>query len=249
MIDSFRYRPLALMVLATLFLGGFSSVLAQGQNSRQKKVLVLYLMRRDGPSTEVLEGIFQKALREGLDGQLDYYAEYVDLARFAGSNYQSTFRDFLKRKYLDTDFDVIIANGDLRNFLARYRADLFPNTPVVFSLSEDGFDKTRNPSNFTGVVRETDLRATLEIILKLQPGVRRVFVVTGASPVADGWHEARARRQFKEYEDRFTFTWLSGLPMDKLKERISNLPPDSVVYFITMVEDGAGTRFAETAGL
>jgi hypothetical protein len=36
---------------------------------------------------------------------------------------------------------------------------------------------------------------------------------------------------------------LSGLPIQELKRRISDLTPDSVVYFVIMAEDGAGDRF------
>jgi PAS domain S-box-containing protein len=242
-------RRLVTLVLATLLSAGPSLISAQVNNGTQKKVLVFYLMRRGETSTLASERIYQQALTDGLGGELDYYGEYVDLARFGGSDYQSAFRDFLKRKYNGTNFDLIIANGDLRNFLARYGAEVFPNTPVVFSISNDAFDNTATPPNFTGIVYETDLRGTLDVIHRLQPAVKNVFVITGASQAVDKWHEARARKQFKEYGGQFEFAYLSGLPIDELKRRISNLTPDSVVYFVIMAEDGAGNRFSPTNAL
>jgi signal transduction histidine kinase len=238
-----------LCVLALLLADGPEPVCAQVVDGAQKKVLVLYLMRRDGTSAPVAEPIYQQTLTEGLGGQLDYYGEYVDLPRFGTGDYQNALRNFLKEKYKGIKFDVIIAVADLRNFLARYGAEIFPDTPVVFSISDDAVYNTPTPPNFTGIVRETDLRGTLDLILRLQPGVKQVFVITGASQAVDKYHEARARRQFSEYGGRLSFTYLSGLPIDRLKWRISNLAPDSVVYFVMMVEDGEGRRFALTQGL
>jgi len=235
-----------LVVIAALLSLGPSSLLAQ--HGAQKKVLVLHLMRRNDTSTAVNERTYQKVLMDGLAGQLDYYSEYVDLARFGGNDYQSALRDFLKEKYKRTTFDLIISTtGDLKDFLVRYGPELFPKIPVVFSRSDEANEAL--PSNFTGVVYETDLRGTLDIVRRLQPAARNVFVITGASEAVDKWHEARARKQFQDYDGGFEFTFLSGLPLDELKRRIANLSQDSVVYFLMMTEDGAGNRFGTTDAL
>src|SRR5215510_13890515 len=127
---------LALLALATLLSAGLSPTRAQVNSGAQKKVLVLHLMRRNDTSTLANERTYQRVLADGLGGRLDYYSEYVDLARFGEDDYQSTLRDFLQQKYKRTDFDLIIATtDDLRNFLVGYGAELFPNTPIVFSSS------------------------------------------------------------------------------------------------------------------
>lgn len=243
----FLSRRFVLPILATL-LSQFPSS-AQVGNGTQKKVLVFHLMRRDDASSMTSDRIYRSALADALPGQLDYYSEYVDLARFGGENYQIAFRDFLKEKYKGTGFDLIIGVADLRNFLARYGAEVFPNAPVVFSMSDDTFDQTASPPNFAGIVYETDLRGTLNVIHGLQPDVKRVFVITGASQAVDKWHEARARRQFRDYTGDLDLTYWSGLPIEELKRRISGLMPDCVVYFVMMSEDGAGRRFATTDSL
>src|SRR6185436_11599881 len=107
-------RRLLLLVFPVLSFVWFSPVHAQVKDGAQKKVLVFYLMRKGATATDTAEEIYQKKLNEGLAGELDYYAEYVDLARFSGGDYQVAFRDFLKQKYRDTHFDLIIANADLR---------------------------------------------------------------------------------------------------------------------------------------
>jgi PAS domain S-box-containing protein len=250
MVDSKHSRGrLTLLALAALLSAGLSPTSAQVNNGPQKRVLVLHLMRRNDTSTLANERTYQKVLTDGLAGRLDYYSEYVDLARFGGEDYQGALRDFLKQKYKGTDFDLVIATtDDLRNFLARYGAELFPDTPVVFASTNSTFDKA-SPLIFTGITYETDLRGTLDIIRGLQPAVKRVFVITGASQAVDRWHEARARKQFEGYDDKLEITYWSALPLDELKHRVSFLTPDSVVYFVMMTEDGAGERFGTTDAL
>jgi PAS domain S-box-containing protein len=249
---SLRFLPV-LAIWVTLLSPDFSALHAQIGNEAQKKVLVFHLMRRDDAAVLANDRVYQKVLTDGLAGQIDYYSEHVDLARFGVTDYRRALRDFLKQKYKGTSFDLIIATtADMKDFLARYGAELFPHTPVVFSLgtdTTDRFDDLNVPPNFTGIVYGTDRRGTLDIIHRLQPAVRHVFVVSGASESVDKWHQARAQRQFKEDRNGFDLTYLSGLPMDDLKRRVSHLPRDSVVYFLIMAEDGAGQRFSTVDAL
>src|SRR5215468_10174822 len=135
------FRRSALLVLAALLSAALFPLHAQVNSVAQKKVLVLHLMRRNDTSTLANERTYQRVLTDGLAGRLDYYSEYVDLARFGADDYQSALRDFLKQKYKGTDFNLILAaTGDLRNFLTRYGAELFPKTPVVFSAGDDPND-------------------------------------------------------------------------------------------------------------
>jgi len=237
------------MLGAVALLASLSSVHAETNSNVQKKVLVFNLLRSDDAAMRSREQVYQKVLSEGMGGQLDYYSEHVDLARFGVKDYQKALHDFLKQKYKGTNLDLIITTSDLKNFLIRYGAEIFPKTPVVFATSSDQSDVDRTPPNFTGITYDTDRRGTLDIIRRLQPTVKRIYVVSGASEAVDKWHEARTRKQFNAYVDRFQFTYLSGLAMDQLKGRVAHLSKDSAVYFVMMTEDGAGKRFTMTDAL
>src|SRR5262245_24768508 len=118
------------MLLAVALLASQPSGYAQIPNNAQKKVLVFHPMRRDDAAVRASEQIYQKILSEGLAGQLDYYSEHVDLARFGARGYQKALKDFLKQKYKGTNFDLIITTSDLQAFLARYGTEIFSKTPV-----------------------------------------------------------------------------------------------------------------------
>src|SRR5688500_10954892 len=49
--------------------------------------------------------------------------------------------------------------------------------------------------------------------------------------------------EFRPYEGRVEFTYLSGLVMRDLEQQLGALPPHSAVYYVVIREDGAGERF------
>jgi PAS domain S-box-containing protein len=205
----------------------------------QKTVLTLYPTRREAQAAIEIDRGLQRMLGERLLERLDYYTEYIDLERFEEPVYQVALRDFLRAKYDGLHFDLIIATSDATlDFLNAYRADLFPDTPVVFSA---GRDAAPGP-NATGVTSDLNFRDTVHIATRLQPETERVVVVSGASPW-DNFYETVARSQFREFEGHLAFTYLSGLPMPELLRQVATLPARSIIYFTTLVEDGEGKRF------
>jgi signal transduction histidine kinase len=206
----------------------------------QHKVLVLYSTGRDAAISLTAERELPRVLDTGLARRLDYHSEYIDAGRFADPIYQAGFRDFLRLKYSDLRFDLVIAILDVSiQFLEKYRTELFPNTPVVF------FARTRlSPrlSNATGLTGEVDFAQTVTFARALHPGLSQVFVVSGAG-ARDKTLERQAREQFRQFEPHLKFTYLSGLPSRQLEDRLGALPADSMVYYVLVYEDGEGELF------
>ncbi len=213
---------------------------AESLGKQQKKVLVILSSRREAPYTVLVENAFRKTLGDALAGHLDYYTEYIDFARFSALEYEKAMRDFLRRKYAGQSLDVVITEGNAPfEFVVRHRAEIFPGVPLVFSTEEG---KLRPVPNSTGVVFPVDMKSTLDLALTLQPNVKQVFVIRGASEF-DIFYEKIARRQFREYEGRLALTYLPPMPMKDLLEEVARLPEDSIIYFVSLFEDGAGNRF------
>jgi PAS domain S-box-containing protein len=83
---------------------------------------------------------------------------------------------------------------------------------------------------------------TLELALRLQPDARHVVVVTGESTFDQRW-ETVAREQLTPYEDRLEVIHLSGLPLPRLLDELAQLPPRTIVIYLTIFEDGTGELF------
>jgi signal transduction histidine kinase len=206
----------------------------------QRKVLVLYSTGRDAAISLTSERELPRLLDHGLERRLDYHSEYIDAGRFPDPAYQAGFRDFLRLKYTGLRFDLVIAILDVSTqFLEKYRADLFPDTPVVF------FGRLTVPPhlpNSTGLTSEVDFAQTVTLARALHPGLNQVFVVSGAG-TRDKTLERQARAQFQRFEPQLKFTYLSGLATSQLEDRLAALPANAIVYYLLVYEDGAGELF------
>jgi PAS domain S-box-containing protein len=229
-----------LLLLLCICFGVGSCVVANAQQVRdQKRVLVIWATRKEAPAPAVAERLYQKEFTEGLGGKLDYYSEFIDVARFPDQEYQAVLRQLLQHKYKDLPPDLVIGtSGTANDFITRYRSELFPNAAALMVLSPGSVP----PPNTAGIRVPINMRGTIDLILALQPGAKRIFVVSGGSEF-DKYYEAVAREQFKQFEDRVEFTFLSALPMEELLSKVAKLPVDSVIYYLTFVEEPNGNRF------
>src|SRR5688572_12820127 len=126
-------RWLVLLTAASAILGPVATVCAA---DGQKQVLVLYSTRRDAQIAVVGDRELPRILEQGLPQGLDYYSEYLDWARFPDPEAEAAFVDFLRRKYQDQQFDLVIAMSDRAlQFIDETRSVLFSDTPVVFFSS------------------------------------------------------------------------------------------------------------------
>ena len=117
----------------------FCPVQAARAADNQKQVLVLYATRRDAQIVVVGDRVIPRILEDGLAGDLDYYSEHIDLARFPDPRYRTAFNDYLRLKYHGHRFDLVIGMHDLTlEFLDRARNEPFRDTPIVFFAGNAG---------------------------------------------------------------------------------------------------------------
>ena len=101
-------------------------------------------------------------------------------------------------------------------------------------------------ADVTGVFGVTQAEKTLLAALKLQPGIKHVFVIGGVGTFDRDW-ETIARESFHKYESTLEFTYLTELTMPALLERLKHLPNNSIVYHTAITEDAAGFHFIDSA--
>ena len=191
-----------------------------------------------------IDDTIRTVLNDGLAGRLDYYTEYLDVARFPEPDYQLAVRDFFRRKYARQTFDVVVATTDITvDFVNAYRDELFPDAAIVGSASTP-----RAGLRAAGVVLPVDMKRTVDVAIQLHPDLRDVFVVSGGSDTDRGYQDL-ARAQLRAFDGRLRFTYSSGLAIQDLLRRVSALPPHTIVYFLTFFEDGHGSKFDELKAL
>lgn len=230
-----RWGPVVIFLLACC-----APTRTADAQSDHKQVLVLYSTRRDAEFSLVGESELPRTLEAGLGSDLDYYSEFIDITRFPDPIYQTAFHNFLRQKYQNIRFDLVVAMQEAAiAFVNGNRETLFADTPAVFLTNTSS---TQRPPNSTGLIHERNFTATLALLRQLQPDVQQVFIVTGAAP-ADKAYEAAVRRQVQASDVGVTVTYLSGLPTADLEARLSTLPEHSAVYYVLVTEDGSSRKF------
>jgi signal transduction histidine kinase len=229
--------------LAVLVLLPFAgSVAWAGGSEKTRTVVVLYPDANDGrPGTTLLDQGIRATFAAGSQEKVEVHSEHLDLPRFADPAYQQHLAEFLRRKYAERKIDLVItmlATG--LDFALQYRERVFPGVPIVHAVVDQReIDARKLPADVIGVPITMDLAATLDVALRLHPATERVYVVTGKSKFDVEW-EAEARRVFQAYRDRLELIPLAGLPMPELLRQVADLPANSIVYYLHVLEDGDG---------
>jgi PAS domain S-box-containing protein len=224
---------------------------AAAASETSKLVVVVYPHESDGaPGMVLVSRGIRTTLASQSAGDISVRNEYVDTSRLHDAEYMRVQTEMLQRKYAGRKVDLVIAvlSSGL-DFALAIRGDVFRGVPVVFVLVDRReVEARRLPPDVIGVPIRMGLTGTLDLALRLRPDTRQVFVVAGSSSFDSKW-AAEARQNFRGYEDRVEFVYLTGLPMNDLLERVANLPLHSIIYYLHIIKDGAGKDFVPSEAL
>src|ERR1700752_2957127 len=116
-------RPLTPVVpaVALLALVCFSAA-ASAQPRPVRTALAVHYSSEDYPSNPVVDGAIRQVLHSRDQAPVDYFAEYLESARFPDEQATLAFRDYLLRKYQGRRIDVVLAITDpALQFVLQYR--------------------------------------------------------------------------------------------------------------------------------
>jgi len=236
-----RIARILLLVLSSVL--GFTSDRSFA-DERIARVLLLYPYNNTFPAGIAAGEAVRRRLSEKLPGQLDIFADSLDLARFPEEAHEERTARYLAEKYADKQPDVVIALGpEALRFILAHREAIAPKVPIVFSATSPAALTAINPpTDVTGVISEFDLAKTMELAERLQPEARHLVVITGASAFDRRWAE-NARRQLAPFEQRYQTTYLVGLDKNDLLDQLRRLSRDTIVLLTTVFTDGTGRLF------
>jgi len=210
----------------------FAMASAQVPKDR-KNVLMLYWDNKDIPGNISFDQGFVAGMRSEPRDNWEVYNEYLDSSRFPGKHQYQILYDYLRQKYAGSSIDVIVATPDPSlEFLLKHRADLFPNSPIVFvAVKRPPPEVLAAGPGLTGIIRANTHRKTLDLALTLHPDTEQVFVVSG-TPELDKRFEIAARQELSAYENRVRLTYLTDLPLNELIARTASLPKHSIILYV-----------------
>jgi PAS domain S-box-containing protein len=239
-----RYFVFFFILLASGPGAGSAQAQTQPQNPlAEKNVLVLHSFESNVPIFELTDRGLRAALDAGGVGIRNQFFEYLDLARNPGPGHRERLVELLRLRYGQRKIDMIITlYAEALQFLLDDEKMLFSDIPILALYVPLGFEPPRTDHRIVRQIVTQDIKGTLEIALNLVPGAKRVHVVSGANPM-DRSVENRAREDFKEWEGRLEFHYLSHLALEEILTRVSSVSPDSIVFFLGFAADVTGKNY------
>jgi len=232
------------LVFALLTLGWATPVAAQ-TGARQVLLLTSFEL---SPFT-VFKDLFRNELSRR-SGPVTFFEVSLRPAPFASATSDEPIVNYLRSTLAGRHLDLVVSiGGPSAVFANKYRAELFPETPVLQAGVDAQWVQGQAPDvNETAVAAALDFAPIIENVLTVLPRTAAVYVVIGASPFEQFWR-SRALRDFERFRDRLQFVWLNDLPFAEVVLRVSVLPPDSVIYYATMSQDATGVLHSEERAL
>ena len=154
---------------------------------------------------------------------------------------RSLIRKYLHDLYDDRPPDLIIAFGaPAASFVQRYRDQLFPQIPMVFtSVEQRRIQRDKLTEYDTVMAIAHDLPALIENILHVLPLTKTIAIVNGVSPNEKYW-SSEIRRELEPFAGRVEFKWFDNLSFERILKEAANLPPHSAIFWHLMNIDAAG---------
>jgi diguanylate cyclase (GGDEF)-like protein/PAS domain S-box-containing protein len=182
-------------------------------------------------------------VRESVDRMeaLQFHIEYMDAKRLTDAAHLENLHRLFSHKYRSIRFDAIVStDNDAYDFLIRYRDELFPRVPVVFSgVNWFRDEQIRELSDFTGVVESADHAATAALMLRLHPAAARIVAIVDSTTTGKALRtelEALATT----LKGRVVMEIWDSFDPRELANRVSTLPADTLVMLMPYASDRNG---------
>ncbi|MBF0100971.1 MAG: PAS domain S-box protein [Desulfobacterales bacterium] len=229
----------------TLF---FSTGPSYGGNENPWRILVLQSYHADFAWTEdIMKGVHK--VFDDQEQKVEYYIEYMDTKRFPkqlSTDDIAFLQEHLTKKYRDLPPQIIISvDDDALHFLMDRHEIIFPTIPVVFCGVNNPVDENKiaGCKFITGVMEVLDRNQTIDAALSIHPNAKKLAVITDTTTNGIG-NRSILKELAKSYTGRIEFVFLdedgTGITLDVLRTRLSNLDDNTIVYYADFFRDKDG---------
>ncbi len=168
---------------------------------------------------------------------IDYFIEFMDTKRFFSGNTFNLFYAYLKSKYQNVDFDVIMAldNNAVDFYLSHQDSSIFKNKAFVFGGISDTKPYPFERMGAYGVVELRSLPLLFYSMHRFFPKRDNVIVYLDSTSTSLTYKSI-----IKRYEEEHKvphFTIVEDVPNDSIKYHLKTLPPNVMVYLFDLNYD------------
>ena len=212
-----------------------------------KRIVILYTHRQMSPINKQWHSGIVDGIKQVYDGPIDIETEYMDVVLQDDVEYFNEWSKVLKLKYDKYPPDVVIpVFFPAYAFAVINREQFFPGCPMVFCAVPQSFaESQKSKTNITGVGGRFDNTPTLEVIKKVLPGTKKLWVLSGKSRL-DIWLSEIAMRQIGIAFPEMEFKSLAGLTPAEAALELDQAGPDTAGLLLSFELDNYGNRMNTT---
>ncbi len=204
-----------------------SSAIAQ---SNAKNVLIFFHVPEPILNPAYVDQI-ESLVRARVPGPVNFYIEYMDATRAEDENYQRNLTASLRDTYRSRKLDLVMLSGyPSLDLVVRHRTELFPGVPIVYFSMESRNIAGRTWPGITGVTETQDVKAVIDLALRLDPDTGTIAIITGKSDIETFWL-GQLHSELLHYRNKVKEIDLVDLPADQIVQRVDQLPPKTIVFF------------------
>ncbi len=158
--------------------------------------------------------------------------------------YRQKLIELYRYKYSRPQMDLVIGMGDEEvNFLISYAEDLFGTIPmVIVSANPNRLQRDSLKPHMTSLVWDADIQGNIQLIEKLIPEARHLYVISGSSET-DRAAEKLVRKALQQYKGPLEINYISDISKEDLLEKVARLPENSAIFYTVFSRDAAGASF------
>ncbi len=168
---------------------------------------------------------------------IDYFVEFMDTKRFFSENTFNLFYSYLNSKYLNVDFDVIIAldNNAVDFYLSYQDSSIFKDKAFVFGGISDTKPYPFERMGAYGVVELRSLPLLFYSMHRFFPKRNNVVVYLDSTSTSLTYKSIIQR--YEEEHKVPHFIIVEDVPNDSIKYHLKTLPTDVIVYLFDLNYD------------
>ncbi|HLX68260.1 MAG TPA: PAS domain-containing protein [Verrucomicrobiae bacterium] len=203
-----------------------------------RRVLVIHSFGSVSPQSTTRAIAFETELTEHLEEKLDLDEVSLDHSRYAGADMEEALVQYLEKRQARWRPDLVVPIGSPAClFVEKYRDRLFPQTPVIYTgMDRRHLEADALKNNAAYVGENFNSTRFVEDNLRLAPDTTNIVCVIGCSQMEQYWTGA-LQRDFAQFTNRVSFTWLNNLSFDQVLERVGKLPPHSFIFLFLLMRD------------
>jgi PAS domain S-box-containing protein len=173
----------------------------------------------------------ESLLRARAPGPVNFYVEYMEATRAEDKDYQRNLTESLRDTYRGRKLDLVMLSGyQTLDLVVRHRSELFPGVPIVYFSVETRKIAGRTWPGITGVTETQDVKAVIDLALRLDPDTDTIAIFTGKSVEETFWL-GQLHAELLHRENKVKEIDLVDLPTDQILRSVDQLPRNTIVFF------------------